>query len=90
MSTLTIRNLPEDVKARLRLSAAANGHSMEEEARAILKKALTAPQANRGGVGQRIHERFAKLGGVELEMPERRDTPRSPARRRSRRTEPCW
>ena len=78
MTTLTIRNLPDDVKARLRLSAAANGHSMEEEARAILRRALATPQANRGGIGQSIHARFAKLGGVELETPARRERPRAP------------
>jgi plasmid stability protein len=78
MSTLTIRNLPDDVKSRLRLSAAANGHSMEEEARAILRRALTTKQASRGGLGQRIHARFAKLGGVELETPKRAERTRAP------------
>ncbi len=37
MANITIRNLPEDVKEALRVSAAANGHSMEEEARTLLK-----------------------------------------------------
>jgi plasmid stability protein len=78
MGTLTIRNLPEDVKTRLRLSAAANGHSMEEEARAILRRVLTTKQSKAGGLGQRIHARFAKLGGVELETPKRRDRARAP------------
>jgi len=36
MSSLTVRNLPEDVKKRLRLRAAANGRSMEEEIRLLL------------------------------------------------------
>ena len=78
MTTLTIRNLPEDVKSRLRLSAAANGHSMEEEARAILRRALTTNKAKTGGLGQRIHARFAKLGGVEIEAPARRESARAP------------
>ncbi|MGB7433757.1 MAG: bifunctional phosphopantothenoylcysteine decarboxylase/phosphopantothenate--cysteine ligase CoaBC [Ahrensia sp.] len=33
MASITIRNLPDDVKEALRLRAAANGRSMEEEAR---------------------------------------------------------
>lgn len=37
MATLTIRNLDDEVKDLLRLSAAKNGHSMEEEARVILR-----------------------------------------------------
>jgi phosphopantothenoylcysteine decarboxylase/phosphopantothenate--cysteine ligase len=36
MGSLTVRNLPEDVKKRLRLRAAANGRSMEEEIRLLL------------------------------------------------------
>jgi phosphopantothenoylcysteine decarboxylase/phosphopantothenate--cysteine ligase len=36
MATLTIRNLPEAARKRLRLQAAAHGHSMEEEVRRIL------------------------------------------------------
>lgn len=36
MTSLTVRNLPEDVKKRLRLRAAANGRSMEEELRFII------------------------------------------------------
>ena len=36
MTTLTVRNLPEDVKKRLRQRAAANGRSMEEEVRILL------------------------------------------------------
>jgi phosphopantothenoylcysteine decarboxylase/phosphopantothenate--cysteine ligase len=36
MGSLTVRNLPESVKKRLRLRAATNGRSMEEEARLLL------------------------------------------------------
>lgn len=78
MSTITIRNLPDDLKARLRLAAAAHGHSMEEEVRAILRRVLTAKPAQSTGLGDRIHSRFAKLGGVDLELPQRRDRVRKP------------
>jgi plasmid stability protein len=36
MATLTIRNLPDEVRDRLRVRAAENGRSMEAEARATL------------------------------------------------------
>lgn len=41
MATLTIRNLDESIKRRLRVRAAEHGVSMEEEARAILRASLT-------------------------------------------------
>ena len=78
MSTITIRNLPDDLKARLRLAAAAHGHSMEEEVRAILRRVLTAKPEPSSNLGDRIHSRFAKLGGVELELPQRRERVRKP------------
>lgn len=40
MSAITVRQLPEGVKRRLRMRAAANGRSMEAEARSILVAAL--------------------------------------------------
>ena len=57
-ATRTIRNLNEATKAELRIQAARHGHSMEDEAS--------------GGVGSRIHAHFAQLGGVELELLDRR------------------
>ncbi|MGI8484793.1 MAG: FitA-like ribbon-helix-helix domain-containing protein [Thermomicrobiales bacterium] len=40
MAALTIRNLDDDVKAKLRIRAAHNGRSMEAEAREILDEAV--------------------------------------------------
>jgi len=37
MATLTIRNLPDTIRDKLRLRAAAHGRSMEAEARALLE-----------------------------------------------------
>ena len=37
MASITIRNLDDDVKRRLRIRAAEHGRSMEEEAREILR-----------------------------------------------------
>jgi plasmid stability protein len=77
MATLTIRNLDERTKAQLRIQAARHGRSMEEEARTILRTAIEArqPVAGGKGLGSRIHEHFAQLGGVELELPARSSLP---------------
>lgn len=74
MASLTLRNLDESLKSSLRLSAAANGRSMEEEARQILKQHLLRKRSS-DGIGSRIARRFAEVGGVELP-----DTPRSAPR----------
>lgn len=77
MATLTIRNLDERTKAQLRIQAARHGRSMEEEARTILRSAIEArqPLAAGKGLGSRIHEHFAQLGGMELELPDRASLP---------------
>ncbi|HJU16725.1 MAG TPA: plasmid stabilization protein [Stellaceae bacterium] len=40
MASITIRNLEDGLKTRLRIRAAEHGRSMEEEARSILREAL--------------------------------------------------
>lgn len=70
MASLTIRNLDDTIKELLRIEAAHNGHSMEEEARLILRKSLAKTNNNRS-LGRRIQSRFAKVDGQELELPER-------------------
>jgi plasmid stability protein len=77
MATLTIRNLDEHTKAQLRIQAARHGRSMEEEARTILRAAIESsqPDAQAQGLGSRIQAHFAKLGGVELDLPERTSVP---------------
>lgn len=79
MSTLTIRNLEPSIKDKLRLTAAAHGRSMEEEVRTILRNVLAQPAstATEMGMGDRIHARFAALGGLELELPARTDVARA-------------
>lgn len=76
MATITIRNLDDDLKNRLRIKAAIHGHSIEEEARLILERALASSSENRG-LGTRIHKRFASDGGLELNLPERNAKARS-------------
>lgn len=77
MASMTIRNLSDEIKQRLRIQAAEHGHSMEEEAREILRIALVKnnPRVN---LAQSIRARFEPLGGVELDIPPRepmRDPP---------------
>jgi len=71
MSTLTIRNLEDALKNRLRLRAAARNRSMEEEARQILRSALQEPTQPTLDLGARIRARFAALGDVRLPIEAR-------------------
>jgi plasmid stability protein len=71
MASLTIRNLDERVKSRLRVRAAQHGRSMEEEAREILRSALKPSTTDRCNLAQAIQQRFAGVGGVELSLPRR-------------------
>ncbi|WGW12339.1 toxin-antitoxin system [Saxibacter everestensis] len=73
MATLTIRDLDENVKGRLRVQAAEHGRSMEAEARVLLAAALSGRRPSRG-LGSYIHDQFAEIDGVELETA-RRDEP---------------
>ena len=78
MASITIRKLDDDVKSKLRVRAAGNGRSMEEEARLILAEAVDREPAPAEGLGTMIHELFKPYGGVELELPPRepmRDPP---------------
>ena len=70
MASITIRNIDDDVKTRLRVRAADNGRSMEEEARVILRDAVETakPPLN---LASAIRARIAPLGGVNLELPPR-------------------
>ena len=79
MASITVRNLDDGLKQRLRIRAAENGRSMEQEAREILKAALEDEEAPVKNLGSAIRARFAPLGGVELEIPPRqpmREPPR--------------
>ena len=71
MATLTIRQLDEKTKTRLRVRAAHHGRSMEEEAREILRSALTASSPGKGNLAEAIRRRFAVFGGLEFELPQR-------------------
>jgi plasmid stability protein len=79
MAQLVIRNLENDVKARLQRRARRNGRSMEEEARDILRAAVHKDErAAAGGLGTKLSALFPKSGpdfvieefhGDDLEPP---------------------
>ena len=70
MANITIRNLDDDLKARLRKQALSNGRSMEEEVRRILRQAV-GQEADPEDLAAFIQECFAPYGGVELQLPPR-------------------
>lgn len=70
MAAVSIRNLDDGVKERLRIRAANHGRSMESEVRAILEDAVKDPIRS-AGLMQTLLDRFGEIGGVELEVPER-------------------
>jgi antitoxin FitA len=79
MASITIRNLEESLKKKLRIRAAEHGHSMEEEARQILRTALAEKASKPANLKvskamnlyEAIRRHIAPLGGVELDIPRR-------------------
>lgn len=78
MATITIRNLDDRLKTRLRVRAAEHGRSMEEEARAILRKELTGAAGGESlaALSRRL---FGSEHGVDLELPPRQPLREPPA-----------
>ena len=70
MASITIRNLDDEVKTRLRVRAAGNGRSMEEEARLILGDAVGGVRDTRD-FASIIRTFFGPKNGVEFELPPR-------------------
>jgi plasmid stability protein len=77
VGNITIRNLDDRVKTKIRMRAARHGRSMEEEARRLLTLALQIPSAEETGLGTAIRRRFAPLGSLKLE-PLPREAVREP------------
>jgi len=71
MAALTIRQLDQKTKTRLRVRAAHHGRSMEEEAREILRSALTTSSRTNGNLAEAIRRRFASFGGIEISLLQR-------------------
>ena len=76
MASITIRNLDDDIRTRLRVRSAGNGRSMEEEVRRILRRAVGREERSRD-LTSIIRSHFGPENGVDLELPER-DSAREP------------
>lgn len=77
MASITIRNLDAGLKRRLRVRAALQDRSMEEEVREILRLAVGCEAPF--DLARAIRARIAPMGGVDLELPPR-EKMRSPPR----------
>ena len=80
MATITVRNLDDNVKKRLRRQAAEHGRSLEAEVREILSCNTASTAAMRTGLDlvRPLRDFVDKYGGVELPVPRRtpmRDIP---------------
>lgn len=76
MASVSIRDLDDEVRERLRVRAAENGRSMEAEIRLILAEAV-GPADQSAGLFRTLLDRVAELGGVELDLPPRVELPRA-------------
>lgn len=72
MAQFVVRNIEEQVKARLQRRAKRHGRSMEQEVREILRAAASQEQdVPAGGLGTEIARLFAKIG-LKKDIPELR------------------
>jgi plasmid stability protein len=79
MASMTIRNIDDQLKARLRVQAAQHGRSMEDEARDILRAALSSEVARAQSLVETIRARIEPLGGVDLDIAPREPLREPPA-----------
>ena len=77
MAAISVRDLDDGVRERLRVRAARNGRSMEAEIRAILTAAVSEPDPSQG-LFTELLDRFGEIGGVELDLPARANVARAP------------
>ena len=71
MAQFVVRNIENEVKARLQRRAKRHGRNMEEEVREILRDAVKEDDSPTGGLGTEIARLFAKVG-LEADIPELR------------------
>ncbi len=75
---MTVRGLDEETKRKLRVRAAAHGHSMEEEVRNLIRVAVNTSDDQAFGLGTAIRRRFAAAGYGELEPLPRQEVREPP------------
>lgn len=78
MASITIRNLDDKLKQLLRVRAAHHGRSMEDEVRDILCSALASREKRNTSLAKSIHQRFARIGGVDMVVLPREPIPEPP------------
>jgi plasmid stability protein len=81
VASLTVRKLDDGVKRKLRVRAAKRGRSLEEEVRQILGQAVredVAVPAKVENMYDLIRRHIEPLGGVDLKIPRRSKTIRTP------------
>ena len=78
MARITVDNIDDGLKQRLRVRAAGHGRSMEEEAREILRE-VVGKGIPPDDLAAAIRKRVAALGGTDLDIPER-ESMREPIR----------
>ena len=76
VAAVSVRDLDDGVKEKLRIRAAEHGRSMEAEIRAILEEAVR-DSGQSAGLLMTLMERFGEIGGVDLELPSRSTLPRA-------------
>jgi plasmid stability protein len=69
LAQLVVRNLDDDVKAKLQRRAHRHGRSTEEEVHEILRSAVRHEVAPSRPLGTQVKSRFARLG-LEEDIPE--------------------
>ena len=67
MASITVRNIDDELKRSLRIRAAENSRSMEEEVRQILKAALIQPQQSNNWARE-LNAKFAAAGGLDRDL----------------------
>jgi plasmid stability protein len=78
VAQILIRQIEDDVKAKLQRRARRHGRSTEEEVRDILRNSVRDEQSAPTLLGSRIAARFAEVG-LEEDIPELRGQPARPA-----------
>ncbi len=78
MASMILHDIDDRLKARLLVRAAQHGHSMEEEARDILRAALSGTPARPAALVEAIRSRIEPLGGIDLNLQDADDAGSSP------------
>jgi antitoxin FitA len=78
VAQILVRQIEEDVKAKLQQRARRHGRSTEEEVREILRNSVRDEQTAPTMLGSRIAARFSQVG-LDEDIPELRGEPVRPA-----------